>query len=269
MLSRIFNFYSADDLRKDITAALSSKTGAFSKLPISACNQYKIIRSVGFGAFGEVFMAKNKDQSKDHAEFFAIKKFSFHAYKGGNLKLSSLRELGIIYKLDHPNIVQFFEICFTNSILLYLCCREQKISFVMELCSCNVRYLTDRYELLRDGHRKSVMRQLLTGLAFMHRHGVIHRDIKPENLLISKDGTVKIGDFGMARIIRQDPTQNYSLCVGTYGYRAPELLHRHAPYDEKVDVWAAGCVMSELYDGSFIMSPHYSLFISENGRYSD
>ncbi|VDL64938.1 unnamed protein product [Hymenolepis diminuta] len=73
----------------------------------------------------------------------------------------------------------------------------------------------------------------------------------------------------MARIIRQDPTQNYSLCVGTYGYRAPELLHRHAPYDEKVDVWAAGCVMSELYDGSFIMSPHYSLFISENGRYSD
>lgn len=115
MLSRIFNFYSAENLRKDITAALNSKTEAFSKLPISTCNQYKIIRSIGFGAFGEVFIAKNKDQSKGHADFFAIKKFSFHSYTGGNLNLSSLRELGIIYKLEHPNIVQFFEICFTNN----------------------------------------------------------------------------------------------------------------------------------------------------------
>lgn len=79
----------------------------------------------------------------------------------------------------------------------------------------------------------------------MHKHGFFHRDIKPENLLCMGPELIKIADFGLAREIRSRPP--YTDYVSTRWYRAPEVLLRSTSYSSPIDVWAIGCIMSELY----------------------
>lgn len=89
-----------------------------------------------------------------------------------------------------------------------------------------------------------IMYQSLAGLAHMHKHGYFHRDLKPENLLCNGD-IVKLGDFGLAREIESEPPlTDY---VSTRWYRAPEILLRSTTYNYKVDIFALGAIMAELY----------------------
>ena len=107
---------------------------------------------------------------------------------------------------------------------------------------------------------REVMRSLLTALSVLHDKGVIHRDIKPDNLLVWGRGEipsstspstaivyprVKVSDFGLARAI--EPYETYSVRVGTKNYRAPEL--ETSSYDERVDVFSAGCTLFALITG--------------------
>lgn len=88
------------------------------------------------------------------------------------------------------------------------------------------------------------MKQVMEGLAFMHKHGFFHRDIKPENLLM-KGSTCKIADFGLAREIRSRPP--FTEYVSTRWYRAPEVLLRSSSYNSPIDQWACGCIIAELF----------------------
>lgn len=100
-------------------------------------------------------------------------------------------------------------------------------------------------------HVCSFLYQILCGLKYAHSANVIHRDLKPSNILVSSGGTVKIGDFGLARAIKLSlsvfsatPITNY---VATRWYRAPELIVRQSVYGKPVDMWAVGCILGELY----------------------
>lgn len=90
---------------------------------------------------------------------------------------------------------------------------------------------------------KKVMWQLVRSIEFCHAHNVIHRDIKPENLLISKNGCLKLCDFGFARTLA-GPGARYTDYVSTRWYRSPELLVGDASYGKAVDLWAMGCLMA-------------------------
>ena len=83
---------------------------------------------------------------------------------------------------------------------------------------------------------RTMMYQVLQGLAFMHKHGYFHRDMKPENLLCMGPELVKIADFGLAREIRSRPP--YTDYVSTRWYRAPEVLLRSTMYSAPIDIWA-------------------------------
>lgn len=90
---------------------------------------------------------------------------------------------------------------------------------------------------------------MLCAIEFLHRSRILHRDIKPENLLLSRNGVLKLCDFGFARGIRDDPKFNYTDYVSTRWYRAPELLVGDAAYTSSIDIWALGCIFAEVYNG--------------------
>jgi serine/threonine protein kinase len=87
---------------------------------------------------------------------------------------------------------------------------------------------------------KSYMHQLLRGIAFCHSHRVLHRDLKPQNLLIDRNGTLKLADFGLARAFGV-PVRTFTHEVVTLWYRAPEILLGGRQYSTPVDIWSVAC----------------------------
>lgn len=92
-------------------------------------------------------------------------------------------------------------------------------------------------------HLKSLMKQLLEGLGFIHRRGVLHRDLKGSNILLGKNGELKIADFGLARFYLKGRNNDYTNRVITQWYKPPELLFGATIYGSEVDMWSAGFVL--------------------------
>lgn len=89
-------------------------------------------------------------------------------------------------------------------------------------------------------HAKSLVKQMLEGLAYLHQNGILHRDIKGSNLLLNNQGELKIADFGLARIFQKNTTNDYTNRVITLWYRPPELLLGATAYGPAVDIWSVG-----------------------------
>lgn len=154
------------------------------------------------------------------------------------IRKTSLREVKILKMINHPNIVKLKE-AFR---------RKDKLHMVFEFVDFSLLELIEKNPsgLPKESVRNYIY-QLLKALNYLHNMEVVHRDVKPENLLVTKDGMIKLCDFGFARFMANEgaPLSNY---VATRWYRSPELLV--APnYGKKVDVWAVGCIMAELTDG--------------------
>ncbi|RLN59701.1 hypothetical protein BBJ29_006537, partial [Phytophthora kernoviae] len=121
------------------------------------------------------------------------------------------------------------------------------IYLVLEYLEHDLTGLIDRQHPFDDTEIKSLMKQLLDVMAYMHAIDIIHRDIKCSNLLMTRDHLLKVADFGLARSLRGD--QLFTNKVVTLWYRPPELLLGATSYDASIDMWSIGCVFAELYIG--------------------
>ena len=211
-------------------------------------NKYELIEKIGDGTFGEVFEGRNKETK----EIVAIKKL-----KG---KFKSLEEclakteVKILERLNHENIVELKEVLWE---------KNGDASYIFEYCDCNLYEFIENHHVNGKAISESVIRdivmQITKGIRFLHSNLYFHRDLKPENILVilnnydfnntSNSGglRIKIADFGTVKEIplkNKVPMTDY---VCTRWYRAPECVLRGDYYDEKVDVWAIGCIMAELY----------------------
>lgn len=191
--------------------------------------RYETKRQVGDGTYGVVMQAVQRETGDQ----VAIKKMKRRFYTWQ--ECMELREIRALKKLSHINIVKLKEVIREND----------ELFFVFEYCEGNVfQMMKSTTDALEERRIKSITYQLLTGLAYMHKHGFFHRDLKPENLLLVGE-TVKIADFGLAREIRSRPP--YTDYVSTRWYRAPEVLLRSVQYNSPIDIWACGVIIAELY----------------------
>ncbi len=103
------------------------------------------------------------------------------------------------------------------------------------------------------GEIKKIMQQLFNALSYIHGNNILHRDMKSSNIMITRNGVLKLGDFGLARALNKGPNQRYTNRVVTLWYRPPELMLGERNYGPPVDMWGAGCIMAEMWTRRPIM----------------
>jgi cyclin-dependent kinase-like len=186
---------------------------------------YELLEKIGEGTYGEVYKAIHLETGKQ----VAIKKFK-DSYDDEYVRKTALREIRILKELKHDHVVNLYEVF-----------RDQgKILLVFEYVDRTVLDEIDKNSNgLDELGAKKIIWQLLRSVSFIHDHNIIHRDIKPENLLLSKNGVLKMCDFGFARGL-VGSNEDYTDYVSTRWYRAPELLIGDQNYGKAVDVWAIG-----------------------------
>ncbi|MFM1983739.1 MAG: hypothetical protein RL723_174 [Actinomycetota bacterium] len=195
--------------------------------------RYRIEKIVARGGMATVYLAMDIRLERQ----VALKVIHPHLANDSSFREKFIREARIAAKLSHPNLVNVFDQG-----------EDGEIAFMaMEYVSgITLRDALKDFGALDARRALDLFEPMLSGLAAAHRAGILHRDLKPENVLLSDDGRIKLGDFGLARDI-DNHTSTGSL-VGTIAYLSPELVMRGIA-DARSDVYAAGIMLFEMLTG--------------------
>jgi 5'-AMP-activated protein kinase catalytic alpha subunit len=199
--------------------------------------RYEIGKLLGHGTFAKVYFARNVKTN----EGVAIKVIDKEKILKGGLIAHIKREISILRRVRHPNIVQLIEVMATKA----------KIYFVMEYVRGGELFNKVAKGRLKEEVARKYFQQLISAVGFCHARGVFHRDLKPENLLLDENGNLKVSDFGLSAVsdqIRQDGL--FHTFCGTPAYVAPEVLARKGYDASKVDIWSCGVVLFVLMAGN-------------------
>ncbi|OLL24386.1 Serine/threonine-protein kinase PLK4 [Neolecta irregularis DAH-3] len=224
-----------------MTSPYSDKRGwRRSRLPDypTAIQDYDLCKSVGKGAFGEVFKAQ-LSHGERRGQKVAVKIIDKGLLNTPLRRRRIANEVSILSKLSHPSILQHLT-SFEDERCVYL---------VSELCSMGslYRYLADFPDGLEEDEARGVMKSLAQGVEYLHSKRIMHRDLKLSNVLLNSDMTVKIADFGLATRIDLREDDELTLC-GTPNYISPEVIARQ-PYGLETDIWSLGCMFVCLLTG--------------------
>ncbi|XP_047649523.1 cyclin-dependent kinase 10 isoform X4 [Phacochoerus africanus] len=195
--------------------------------------EFEKLNRIGEGTYGIVYRAR--DTQTD--EIVALKKVRMDKEKDG-VPISSLREITLLLRLRHPNIVELKEVVVGNHL--------ESIFLVMGYCEQDLASLLENMPTpFSEAQVKCIVLQVLRGLQYLHQNFIIHRDLKVSNLLMTDKGCVKTADFGLARAYGT-PVKPMTPKVVTLWYRAPELLLGSTMQTPSIDMWAVGCILAEL-----------------------
>ncbi|KAL3624032.1 hypothetical protein CASFOL_032848 [Castilleja foliolosa] len=198
---------------------------------------YERLEKIGQGTYSTVYRARDLKTGK----MVAVKKVRFDNFQPESIKFMA-REIVILRKLDHPNIMKLEGIITSQlSCSIYLVFEYMEHDLAGLLSCPDIKFT--------DSQIKCYMQQLLSGLEHCHSRGIMHRDIKSSNILVNNEGVLKIADFGLANFVRPKDKQPLTSRVVTLWYRPPELLLGSTNYGETVDLWSVGCVFAEFFIG--------------------
>lgn len=193
--------------------------------------KYKIVELVGEGAMGVVY--RGRDTVLDRS--VAIKVMNESIARQDDLRRRFLHEAQAAASLQHPNVVTIFDLGDADGHLFIA------MEFVEGI---DLEKLMESGQLLSLQAKLDIMIDVLTGLSFAHKRGIIHRDIKPANIRVTGDGRAKIMDFGVAHLSSSSMTTTGSL-LGTPSYMAPEQI-TEGKTTEQTDIFAVGGVLYQL-----------------------
>jgi len=195
-------------------------------------NRYKIIKKLGQGGMGEVYQAKDTILDR----IVAIKVVYSNLLKKQEFLQRFLREAKITASLDHHNIVKVFDLLIDNN----------NYYLIMEFIDgTSLRnYLENRNEI-NILNELDLFLQILDGVEYAHNKNIVHRDLKPENIMLSKDGIIKITDFGLAFALGSHSLTNPGVLMGTLGYLSPEQA-QGIDVDFLTDIYSLGVILYEL-----------------------
>ena len=198
--------------------------------------EFSCLNRIEEGTYGVVYRARDKKTQ----EIVALKKLKMEKEKEG-FPITSLREINTLLISQHPNVVTVREIVVGNML--------DQIYIVMDFVEHDMKSLMEtmrkKKQVFLPGEVKCLMVQLLRAIHHLHDNWILHRDLKSSNLLLSHNGILKVGDFGLAREYGS-PLKAYTSIVVTLWYRAPELLLGMKQYSTHIDVWSIGCILGEL-----------------------
>ena len=222
------------------------RIGAMRSYSARSVEAYEKIEQVGEGTYGEVFMARSRDDSS----LVALKKVKLEGEREG-FPITAIREIKILKSLNHDNVINMKEIVTSKN--------KSSIYMVFEYMDHDLTGLAGREGIkFSIPQIKCYMQQLLTGLNYCHLNNILHRDIKGANLLIDNNGVLKLADFGLARSCALENSRALTNRVITLWYRPPELLLGTQAYGPAVDTWSAGCIFAELLLGKPILQVRVS-----------
>ncbi|EUC43236.1 hypothetical protein COCMIDRAFT_7335 [Bipolaris oryzae ATCC 44560] len=205
---------------------------------------------IGQGSFGSVYLALHAVTG----ELMAVKQVELPSVAGAsqmdhkktNMVEALKHEIGLLRELKHKNIVQYLG---SNS-------DDSHLNIFLEYVpGGSVATMLVNYGPLGESLIQNFVRQILTGLSYLHSRDIIHRDIKGANILVDNKGSVKISDFGISKRIEASTlgggkkgAQRVSL-QGSVFWMAPEVV-RQTAYTRKADIWSLGCLVVEMFTGS-------------------
>jgi len=231
-------------------------------------SNYNVSTVIGRGAYGTVCEAYDSKKNTP----VAIKQLKRLFGDLTDCK-RILRELAILTRLNHENVVQVHDICVPSDSRTF-----NELYIVLEICDTDLKKLIRTDHTLSMLHINTMLAGLLVGMQYVHNCGIFHRDLKPANVLVNQDCVVKICDFGLARAVggydahlqalatspREDELAVEAQHVGavvpstlrkkrvmtqhvvTRWYRAPELALLQGEYTAAIDTWSIGCIYAEL-----------------------
>lgn len=209
------------------------RADAVGQVEMASMNSYEMLGVIGQGQYGTASKAKHKQDG----QLYCVKRIPMSAkddHKG------ALAEADLLSKLDHPNIIGYKE-SFVD--------KDGSLCIITTFCEegdlfTKIRKKAAQKQYFTESEIMDMFLQTASAVQYIHSKKVLHRDLKTQNIFIAKGGIVKLGDFGISKVLEK--TDQFATTVtGTPYYMAPEIC-TNQPYTYKSDIWSLGCVLYEL-----------------------
>ncbi|PKI72143.1 hypothetical protein CRG98_007462 [Punica granatum] len=203
--------------------------------PYSVLGNYRVIKNLGHGAFGEVKLAQHLPTGCK----VAIKILNRRKIRENGMDQKVEREIKISKMLVHPHIIRLYEVIETAT----------DIYMVMEFAErgdlCDYIMMNQRAQ---EEEARKFFQQIISGVEYCHKYKVVHRDLKADNLLLDSNGNLKIADFGLSNIMLDGHFLKTS--CGSPNYAAPEVISGKLYAGPEIDVWSCGVILYALLAGT-------------------
>ena len=205
-------------------------------------NAIQLVKKIAMGAGGQVYMGMLGSSSVAVKELFCKEvDTEGKAHSEENISLENYHSEVIAHvKLHHPHVLRLFGLAQNKS-------NPNTVYIVTELCRCNLLQLLRRHyweKALTNEQYRGISLQIADAMAFIHTKGFVHRDLKPENVLLDDTGSVKICDFGLAKLMDRTRDVTATGGQGTAAYMAPEIMRgERLSFPSAVDVYSFGVLL--------------------------